>query len=221
MFKEFKENGGFGRALDLDAGYFNSWHHSLFYSLFMRLKYSKRRTLNPAEADLFIVPYDFTIKESYQQKTSGKVADGTLKSTCPRRGKRQSCPATSVQLRALLQASEYFQRHQGADHVLINSLTSPFYDCTKIKKQICQRCLGTGYFSYPPVLETKPLFYEERDMSGYVSLPFPSYYHWHEGVQNVPWDESNIRGRIHFATYAGNTQVERGVCVAVLLNVCT
>ena len=207
MFAEFQENGGFGRALDLDKGYFNSWHHSLFYSLFMRLKYSKRRTLNPAEADLFIVPYDFTIKESYQQKSKGNEVDGTLRHSCPRRGKRQSCPASSVQLRAMLESSEYFQRHGGADHVLINSLTSPFYDCTKIKKQICRQCLGTGYFSYPPVLETEPHFYEERDMSSFVSVPFPSYYHWHEDVKVVPWQESRISQRTVFATYAGNTQV--------------
>ena len=159
MFDEFKENGGLGRALDLDRGFFNSWHHSLFYSLFLRLEFSRRRTLDPEEADLFIVPYDFTIHESYHQTYTSVNA----KRICPRRGRRATCAKKSTQVRELLEASPHFQRRGGVDHVLINSLTAPFYDCKKIKKQICQQCLGTSYFSYPPVLETEPRFYEERD----------------------------------------------------------
>jgi hypothetical protein len=217
MFDEFKENGGFGRALDLDRGFFNSWHHSLFYSLFMRLRFSKRRTLDPNEADLFIVPYDFTIHEFYQHtysssgsssgSGSGSVARTEGERVCARRGKHQACPKKSAQLRELLKNSPYMQKSGGVDHVLISSLTSPFYDCMKIKKQICGQCLGTSYFSYPPVLERKPLFYEERDMSSFVSLPFPSYYHWHDDVRELPWAESRIPQRKILSIFAGNIQV--------------
>jgi len=207
MFDEFKENGGFGRALDMDKGYFNSWHHSLFYSFFMRLKFSRRRTLSPEEADLFIVPYDFTIHEQYTHTYSTEKNQNNSPRVCPMHGRRARCPAKSVKLRAFLQESQYFERRRGVDHVLIFSLTSPFYDCAKIKKRICQQCMGTSYFSYPPVLETKPGKYEERDMSSFVSVPFPSYYHWHDDVKELPWAESRIALRTTFSTFAGNTKV--------------
>ena len=210
MFAEFKENGGFGRVLDSDRGYFNSWHHSLFYSLFMRLKYSKRRTMDPAQADLFIVPYDFTIHEFYKNAGSSNGSGSGNNGTCARRGATTvPCPKRSVDLKSFLERSEHFKRHEGADHVLINSLTSPYTDCMSIKKEICKQCLSTGYFSFPPVMKLPANLrpYEERDMSSFVSLPFPSYYHWHETVTVLPWAESRIPERTLFAAYAGSIEV--------------
>ena len=48
---------GIGKLLDINSGLFFSWHGSIFSSVFNRLKRSKRRTRNPDEASLFIIPY--------------------------------------------------------------------------------------------------------------------------------------------------------------------
>jgi len=48
---------GIGKLLDINSGLFFSWHGSIFSSMFNRLKRSKRRTRNPDEASLFIIPY--------------------------------------------------------------------------------------------------------------------------------------------------------------------
>ena len=162
--------------------------------------------MNPAEADLFIVPYDFLLHEFYSPSYSVSNDNGTMYESCPpRRGKREGCPKSSVELYSFLQNSQYFQRHGGVDHVLIYSLTVPFYDCTRLKKKICKRCVGTGYFAFPPV--DRKQRYQERDMSGFVSLPFPSYYHWHDHVKFIPWSVDRIQERSVLATYAGNTKV--------------
>ena len=49
---------GLGTPSDLDSGMMNTWHFSMFSSIFNRLKRSSRRTLNPEEAKLFFIPYD-------------------------------------------------------------------------------------------------------------------------------------------------------------------
>ena len=49
---------GLGTPADLDSGMMNTWHFSMFSSVFNRLKRSSRRTLNPEEAKLFFIPYD-------------------------------------------------------------------------------------------------------------------------------------------------------------------
>jgi hypothetical protein len=65
----------------------------------------------------------------------------------------------------------------------------------------CKQCLTTGYFVYPSV-EMDSLV-----MSSSVSLPFPSYYHWHENVREIPWAETRINERTTFATFAGSEVV--------------
>lgn len=49
---------GLGNPFDVDSGMMNTWHFSMFSSIFNRLKRSSRRTMNPDEAKLFFIPYD-------------------------------------------------------------------------------------------------------------------------------------------------------------------
>jgi hypothetical protein len=55
---EHAELSGMGTSLRPEDGLYLTWHFSLFSSLFNRLKRSKRRTLDPEKASLFIIPYD-------------------------------------------------------------------------------------------------------------------------------------------------------------------
>ena len=160
--------------------------------------------MNPAEADLFIIPYDFATLERYEEeKVTNEDSSSYYK--CRQRKKSYGCPQTSKELLEFLESSKYFWRYGGADHVMIFSLSTPFQDCVKIKKRICKLCISTGKFAYPPVL--KPTKDFEQDMSSFVSLPYPSYYHWHDNVKFTPWSENRISERVVLASYAGNANV--------------
>ena len=105
---EHSELSGYGRPLIPDNGLFLTWHFSLFNSVYNRLIRSKRRTYDPENASLFIIPYDLGM-------------DGFINAeTC---ATRRSCTARLVQgVESMLQKSEYFTRHKGADHVVLWSL---------------------------------------------------------------------------------------------------
>lgn len=55
---EHKALSGMGPPIDLNQGLFLTWHFSMFSSLYNRYKRSRRRTLDPSKASVFIIPYD-------------------------------------------------------------------------------------------------------------------------------------------------------------------
>ena len=78
--------------------------------------------MNPDEAELFIVPYDFILNEFYIQTTiGGNKKEEKTEYKCTRRGKRKGCPGSSAELKSFLESSKYFQRNNGLDHILIYS----------------------------------------------------------------------------------------------------
>jgi hypothetical protein len=52
---------GVGRPILPEQGLYLTWHFSLFTALFNRLVRSRRRTLDPQQASLFVVPYDLSM----------------------------------------------------------------------------------------------------------------------------------------------------------------
>lgn len=62
---------GLGSPADLSSGMMNTWHFSLFSSLFNRLKRSSRRTRDPEKAKLFFVPYDMGLDGEGVQRYTG------------------------------------------------------------------------------------------------------------------------------------------------------
>jgi hypothetical protein len=112
---EHTQLSAIGKPLRPDDGLFLTWHFSMFNSIYNRLKRSSRRTLDPDKADLFIIPYDIGL-------------DGYLDPTTCRN--RRMCTIGMVgKLTKILDASKYFQRNQGSDHIILWSLgqvlTSP------------------------------------------------------------------------------------------------
>lgn len=182
---EHAELSAIGRLINPDDGLFLTWHFSMFNSLYNRLKRSSRRTKDPEKASMFIIPYDLGL-------------DGYMNAdTCKN---RMQCSNGLVgKLVKILSASSYFQRHQGADHVLLWSLGQyhpwPRAGCDIFMKNYCAKCTITCYWMDPTKAENR-----------FISMPFPSGYHWWDGIKNLPWDVSRADQRNLTAVYLGSTQ---------------
>lgn len=182
---EHAELSGMGRSLRPEDGLYLTWHFSLFSSLFNRLKRSKRRTLDPEKASLFIIPYDLGL-------------DGYLNAQrCT--NSRRCTEGFPQQLSKFLENNTYWQRHEGADHAVLWSLGQyhpwPHNGCDIFMRDFCKKCTFTCYW----MDSTKP---ESR----FISVPFPSAYHWSDSIVNVPWSLLNIPNRTMVAVYLGSTQ---------------
>jgi hypothetical protein len=62
-------------------------------------------------------------------------------------------------------------------------------------KDYCAKCTITCYWMDPTKSDNR-----------FVSMPFPSAYHWWNGIKNVPWDIRNHNKRNLTAVYLGSTQ---------------
>jgi hypothetical protein len=164
---------GIGTPINPDNGLFLTWHFSMFSSLYNRYKCSNRRTYDPEKASIFIIPYDLGL-------------DGYLnKYTC--KNTRKCTYDLPSKLQTLLSTNAYWRRHEGADHVVLWSLGQyhpwPHNGCDLFMKDFCGKCTFTCYWMD-----------SNRPESRFVSLPFPSAYHWWDGIKNIPWSMSNNIG---------------------------
>lgn len=176
---------GMGVPLIPENGLFLTWHFSLFSSLYNRMKRSKRRTKDPEKASMFIIPYDLGL-------------DGYLNAqTCA--NSRQCTRGLAPKLQKILSNSTYFRRYNGGDHVVLWSLGQyhpwPHNGCDIFMKDFCSRCTFTCYWMDSSKVDNR-----------FISVPFPSGYHWWDGIKNLPWDISNANSRNMTAVYLGSTQ---------------
>lgn len=176
-----------GEPLDLDIGLFNTWHFSLFNALYNRLRRSSRRTLNPDEASIFIVPYDIAL-DSYLDI---RYCVYKIHPRCTNRQQQG--------LKHHIKHSKYFKRHNGADHIVLWSLHQdhriPDQVCSEFIPDMCRLCTFTCYLMNYTIPDNR-----------YVSVPYPSSYHWHEGIKNPPWQLANAPYRNYSVVYLGSTK---------------
>lgn len=182
---EHSELSGLGRLLNADDGLFLTWHFSLFSSLYNRLTRSRRRTMDPDKATMFIIPYDLALDGSVNPDRC------TIRRSCSR--------GLVPKLLQNITTSPYFLRHGGADHVMLWSLGQyhpwPHEACDTLMRVHCEKCTFTCYWMDATKFNNK-----------FVSVPFPAAYHYHDGIKNLPWSLDNTEKRNQTAMYLGGTQ---------------
>ena len=114
---------------------------------------------------MFIIPYDLGL-------------DGYLNAdTCS--NSRRWTYGMPQKVMSDLRDNKYFKRYGGADHVILWSLGQyhpwPHNGCDQLMKDFCEKCTITCYWMDPTKAENR-----------FVSLPFPSSYHWYDGIKNIP-----------------------------------
>lgn len=176
---------GIGPPINLDDGLFLTWHFSMFSALFNRFKRSSRRTRDPEKASLFIIPYDLAL-------------DGyTDRKNCLNRNPLRCSSGYVFELQQMLKHNKYFHRHKGADHVVLWSLHQYHAlprSCDGFMMRFCEKCTFTCYWMNYTLTDNR-----------FVSIPFPSAYHWWNGIKNIPWDIANASNRTLKAVYVGST----------------
>jgi len=176
---------GIGPPISVDDGLFLTWHFSLFSSLYNRYKRSKRRTMDPSKASIFIIPYDLAL-DGYTERL-----------TCLNKNPLRCNPNHVWELQMMLKKSKYWHRHKGADHVVLWSLHQYHAyprTCDTFMRKFCEKCTITCYWMDYAIQDNR-----------YVSIPFPSGYHYHDDIKKLPWDTRTAALRDSLAVYIGST----------------
>jgi hypothetical protein len=195
--EEFARNYGVGPLVDAAQGLYHTHQYSLFSTVLARLEESPYRTLDPAQASLFFIPYDVGM-----DATARKRDGALLKTGCPR----------SLEVIPLLHNSPYFAKYDGADHFLLHSINQPMLffmpeRCRQIY-ELCLKCTKLCIDTYNPQLFRELRVYPEMS-TNWVSVPFPSnhhYSHTSQAVLEAPVAESD-HTRWYDLVYVGTDHV--------------
>lgn len=164
--------------------------------MYHRLVRHPLRTYDPAEATIFFVPYDGGLDATVS------AWDGrSLKARCPRSG------IVSGYLTHNSTAQTYLRRNGGSDHFIIfsviqgvSSLSSP--GCRRLYREVCKGCrklaIEVSYHrgDLPVITSGKASKVYSYDPT-WVSVPYPSSFHYTERVKRAAWVSADDSTEIH------------------------
>jgi hypothetical protein len=162
-------NHGAGMEVDAANGVYASSHLFTRYTIMMaRLRVDPRRTMNQAEADLTIIPYDIDTS-SYFNKHTGHYRNAQMG------GCKEEGPIVVEALNKSIAATGV----GGHDHILISEMGMGFWvECLDVIKA-CYNCTKVVSMA-----EVHTLPHSSRRWYG---VPFISAVHWNEHLERIPW----------------------------------
>ena len=190
-------NNGAGPVVDESTGAYHTDQYQLFSMIYNRALKDHRRTLDPSIATSFLIPYDFASDSAYYKdcvRSSGVCYDF------------RRCPL-APEVEQLLQKSQWYQRKQGADHVLIVGMNYAMDHyilkpkCKSLLAGTCRNCTKFAIDDYSYMYASDAGILARGDY--WHAAPFPADFHWHRGVQRpFPWENTD---RPILASYIGST----------------
>eukprot|EP01038_Epipyxis_sp_PR26KG_P012142 gene12142-16256_t len=171
---EFRNNNGAGTMLDNKVGLFNTWQFSLYRNMITRLRVSEHRTRDPEKATAFIIPFDLGV-HSYIDHFTGK----------PRLASPHGWAASYFLINGSKDKKLWWKNH-GHDHFILFSITAYQMVGIGVKvffMQICQNCSTITIETSPTKTAIKG-----RTRKHWYAAPYPSSFHWYEGIQQLPWE---------------------------------
>jgi hypothetical protein len=151
------------------------------YQLTMaRLRVSPYRTLNPAQAISFIIPFDIGV-HSFIDHMNGRVRVASPHGWRVSEWMKESIEKLNP---------EVVWKHKGHDHFVLFSITS--YQIIGIGAkvfltQICSNCTVLTIETTPTLTSRK--YYSNKSRKWWYAVPYPSSFHWHEDIKTLPWKQ--------------------------------
>jgi hypothetical protein len=191
-------HGGAGPLVEKIAGEYHTDQYMLFSMIYNRALKDPRRTLNPADATSFLVPYDFASDCAFYKncaKSSGVCYDF------------RKCPL-APEVESLLAASPWFQRKGGRDHTLVIGMNYAMDHyilkpkCKSLISGICSNCTKFAIDDYSFMYADDEGVRVRGDY--WHAIPFPSDFHWTQHVKRpFPWENTD---RPILVSYIGSTR---------------
>lgn len=184
----FYPNSGAGLLLNEEVGLFQTWQFSMYKVVMQRLLVSKFRTREAFLADVFIVPFDAGV-HSYIDHKNGK--------------RRLGSPHAWSLIRHLQESPHW--KNQGHDHFIFFSLTEFVMTGIAVKEfwmGICQNCTALTIEASPTRTSTP----YHRTRKYWYAVPYPSSFHWWEGIKVLPWKQDNNFQRDILSLFIGSVK---------------
>ncbi len=193
------KNGGAGNVLNVTSGAYHTDQYQLYALMYHRLLKDPRRTMNPADATTFFVPYDL-------------ASDAAFYKLCAKNKEHKcfdfrKCPL-APRVDELLRESPWWKRYGGRDHLMVVGMNYAMDHyimkpkCKGLLQGACSNCTKIAIDDYS-YLHSGTVGIDEKGDSWHA-VPFPSNFHWTREVQRpFPWENED---RDLLVSYTGSTQ---------------
>lgn len=130
---DFRPNNGSGKQLNSEVGLYLTWQFSIYKHIVSRLRVSDHRTLDPAKASAFVVPFDAGV-HSYIDHIDGHPRLAAPYGRQAGQYLRDACNGDQADI---------FWKYRGHDHFVIFSITAYQMVGMQVKyffMFVCQNC---------------------------------------------------------------------------------
>eukprot|EP01038_Epipyxis_sp_PR26KG_P008500 gene8500-11492_t len=186
-FPHWYSQYGAGRIMNRTEHEHKTSQFSLFKIMIERLQLDEsRRTFDPNLATTFIIPYDIGMDATFTE-SNGRM-------------RRTGCPIAKEVI-PLLQSSSYFNKNNGYNHLLINSLSIDDYMFVSKDRSFEMKNRGINWHA----------------------VPFPSDYHYNMNITAPilpPWERATFPRLLHnnqqiIISFLGTTKVFNQVSTSI------
>jgi hypothetical protein len=165
---DFRPNNGSGKQLNSEVGLYLTWQFSIYKNIVSRLRVSDHRTLDPAKASAFIVPFDAGV-HSYIDHLDGHPRLAAPHGRQAGQLLRDACNG---------EQADIFWKYRGHDHFVIFSITAYQMVGMQVKSFlmfVCQNCTVITIETSPTKVRLHSYFLSSSSSS---SLYHYRYYSW-------------------------------------------
>ena len=190
---EFRGNGGAGQLIDASLGIYQTWQFAFFQMMIHRLRTSTWRTFDPREATAFIIPFDLGVHSHLDHK------NGRLRLASPHGW-------TAIRLLKEAQRDKVLWRREGHDHYLLFGITAYQMVGIGVKSFFMNGCENCTVLT----IETSPTrtAIPGRGKKYWYAQPYPSFFHFTEGMTTYPWDIRPLEQRDILALFIGSIRTK-------------
>lgn len=185
-FPKWTEHYGAGRLINSTTMEYKTSQFSLFKIIYERALIDKRRTMDPMEANSFLIPFDIGMHAAFFEQ------HGRMRKT--------HCPLAPLVVERLKQ-SPFFKAKYGHDHTLIMSINQNMNyfmgaeKCQNLMRE-CWNCTKLSIDEYLFIGKEREFELKGRGINWHA-IPFPSDYHFSYGPNSEviipPWKFNNNR----------------------------
>lgn len=200
---EMSTNRGAGPLVNMTDGSYHTDQYQLYALHYHRWMKDPRRTLNPADATTFIIPYDLATDAAYYRHCAKNKEHKCFDF--------RKCPM-APEVEKLLSESPWFQRNGGKDHLLVVGMNYAMDHyilkpkCKSLLLNVCSNCTKIAIDDYS-YLHSGDIGIKEKG-DNWHAVPFPSNFHWSKFTPRpFPWERDNLpEDRNILVSYIGSTQ---------------
>ena len=201
---DMSKNRGAGPLVNMSDGSYHTDQYQLYALHYHRWMKDPRRTLNPAEATTFVIPYDLATDAAYYRHCAKNKEHKCFDFSEVSHGTRGGKIAHGLPMVPKERRRKDHLLVVGMNYAMDHYILKP--KCKSLLLNVCTNCTKVAIDDYS-YLHSGDIGIKEKG-DNWHAVPFPANFHWSRFTPRpFPWERDNVpEDRDILVSYIGSTQ---------------